>query len=41
MVNLQKQSDDIVEVEEIEVEEFDDDIDVPFAVIEDVDISRL
>ncbi len=30
--------DDIVEVEEIEVEEFDDDIDVPFAVIEDVPI---
>ena len=30
--------DDIVEVEEIEVEEFDDDIDVPFAVIEDVPV---
>ena len=30
--------DDIVEVEEIEIEEFDDDIDVPFAVIEDVPI---
>jgi len=30
--------DDIVEIEEIEVEEFDDDIDVPFAVIEDVPV---
>ncbi len=30
--------DDIVEVEEIEIEEFDDDIDVPFAVIEDVPV---
>ena len=27
-----------MEVEEIEVEEFDDDIDVPFAVIEDVPV---
>lgn len=32
---------EIIEVEEIEVEEDDDDIEVPFAIIEDIPVFRV